>query len=65
MVSSLTMETWTKSSFCSKGECPEVLQEGKVVMFRESSSPDEILYMSPEAWDGFVKGVKAGEFDAR
>jgi hypothetical protein len=64
MVSSLTMETWAKSSFCHQGGCVEVFRRPEgVVMLRESESPDYIIYTPAESWDGFIKGVKAGEFD--
>jgi hypothetical protein len=64
MVSSQTMRNWTKSSFCRReGGCPEVKQEGDVILMRESESPDEVRVLKKAEWIGFIRGVKVGEFD--
>ena len=60
-----TMENWTKSSFCSKGECVEVFRRpGGIVMLRDSESPEDIVYLTNDSWSQFLKGAKAGDFDA-
>lgn len=54
------------SSFCSFGNCVEVgaAPDGTVVV-RDSKDVDRrvSLVFTGEEWDGFIKGVKAGEFD--
>ena len=55
------------SSFCSLGDCVEVgLMPGGSVTVRDTKDPERrmALVFTPDEWDAFVKGVKAGEFDA-
>ncbi len=56
--------SWRKSSFCASGECVEVARSDGSIVVRNSMEPRlrEVRY-TPEEWQAFVTGVKAGEFD--
>jgi hypothetical protein len=55
--------TFKTSSFCNWGECVEVSVSEHGVLMRDSKDPEHVLEFTPEEWDAFLKGVKAGEFD--
>lgn len=67
------METlaWRKASACtSSGNCVEIARypAGSVlagwVAVRDSKHPaGPILEFTPDEWDGFLEGVRRGEFD--
>jgi hypothetical protein len=59
---------WIKSSWSgANGDCVEVRLEGDAsttVAVRDSKNPDQGAHaFTPEAWIGFIEGVKAGQFD--
>lgn len=59
---------WIRSSFCDTSACVEVARsENGDVMIRDSatskSSPFWSLWFSPDEWDAFLAGMKAGDFD--
>jgi hypothetical protein len=37
--------------------------EDGMIYIRETDEPEVVAVTTPEKWDAFVKGVKAGEFD--
>lgn len=57
------MNTSIISSFCSGGACVKVtfLPSGAVVVSNTNASGG--VAFTPEEWDAFVAGTKAGEFD--
>jgi Domain of unknown function (DUF397) len=59
--------TWRKSSYSgsSGGNCVEVAQfPASAIAMRDSKDPDgPRLVFTPDEWQAFVAGVKAGEFD--
>jgi hypothetical protein len=59
--------TWRKSSYSgsSGGNCVEVAQfPASAIAMRDSKDPDgPQLVFTPDEWQAFVAGVKAGEFD--
>lgn len=58
------MSRFVRSSFCSLGDCVEVLPlpDGGVAL-RTTTAPMLDLRITASEWDAFVQGVKAGEFD--
>lgn len=62
------MTGWLRSSFCgTHGSCLEVRDRGGDMMFMRRRVAGFTLWergVTREEWDTFVKGVKAGEFDA-
>ncbi|WP_425565935.1 DUF397 domain-containing protein [Pseudonocardia ailaonensis] len=55
---------FTRSSFCSMGQCVEARYTGSGVEVRDSKSPGTgALAFTPAEWTAFVAGVKNGEFD--
>ena len=62
--SSLTSLEWQKSSFCGNSTCIEVASTPSLVALRDSKDTDRpALVYSHEAWDAFLAGITAGEFD--
>lgn len=56
--------SWRRSSFCASGECAEVAQTNGMIVMRNSRGPlGQVVHYSPDEWQTFVQGVKAGEFD--
>jgi len=56
--------TWRRASFCQAGECIEIAQRDGVIFIRNSREPRrQALRYTPEEWQSFIRGVKAGEFD--
>jgi hypothetical protein len=52
------------SSFCSGGACIGVRVSDREVTIMDTKRPDsEPLRFTPDEWQAFVAGVKAGEFD--
>ena len=56
-----------KSSHCvyPPGGCVEVAIKHERVAVRDAKNPAQISVFTKVEWDAFVRGVKAGEFDAR
>ena len=57
--------SWRRSSRCSASSCVEVAGlPGGSVAVRDGKSPDRtpVLIFSPDEWESFISGVKAGEF---
>jgi hypothetical protein len=56
---------WRKSTYSGVNGCVEVVTDGEgTVQVRDSKDPDgPHLQFSPEEWDAFIQGIKAGEFD--
>jgi ABC-type amino acid transport substrate-binding protein len=61
----LSDATWTKSSRSgAAGHCVEVAFVGQATAVRDSKNPDAgTQFYTPEEWNAFLEGVKAGEFD--
>lgn len=73
------MTEWVKSSFCDGGSCVEAAEEaeagcngGECVevahgddgnIYLRSSQGGPVLQFTPDEWDAFVAGAKAGEFN--
>jgi uncharacterized protein DUF397 len=56
---------WIRSSYCSDNACVEaaVAENGDIVV-RDSGDPNgPPLWFSPDEWQAFLDGAKAGEFD--
>lgn len=60
------MRPYVISSYCSGGNCVKVWRTRsgnvKVGSTRSDQRRHEVTF-TPDEWDVFVKGVKAGEFD--
>jgi len=54
--------TWRRSSRCSAGNCVEVEITLDRVRLRNSTSPEQMVDLTPDEWAAFVAGVRAGEF---
>lgn len=55
---------WVKSSFSGNCGCIEVQRQfDGSVLIRNSNRPEEWIQDTAQAWDAFVAGVRAGEFD--
>ncbi len=59
---------WRRSTFhrpTRLGDCVEVYQYGDgVIGVRDARYPTDLAKLfSPEAWQAFIAGVRAGEFD--
>jgi hypothetical protein len=59
---------WRKSSFSgddASRDCIEVaVAADGLIHFREGDAPDVVAVAGRVQWGAFLKGVKAGEFDA-
>ncbi|MDT0546780.1 DUF397 domain-containing protein [Streptomyces lonegramiae] len=56
---------WRKSSHSvGEGQCVEVAAWDGLVRLRESDDPAAVLGTAPAVWAAFVRGVKAGLYDA-
>jgi hypothetical protein len=54
--------TWRKR--CSTGGCVEVAETGAAVLVRQSEDPEgPHLTISHEAWEEFLRAIRAGEFE--
>lgn len=68
MKSDLSEAKWFKSSYSSgQTECVEVawLQTGAAGVRDSKNTSGPALTFEPEAWDDFMKGVRAGRFGYR
>ena len=57
---------WRRSSFCgSHGSCVEFYQfgDGVIGLRNKTNSHGYQMLCSPEEWEAFIAGVKAGEFN--
>jgi hypothetical protein len=68
---------WRKASLCQSGECVEITKRRGMIILRSSKGPRGIsvgrrgismgpysrVYYTPQEWQTFIGGVKAGEFD--
>jgi hypothetical protein len=51
------------SSFCHHGGCVGVGVDGGAIIVRSTREPDgPVLRFTDEEWDGFLSGVRNGEF---
>jgi len=58
-------EDWRISSFCSKNTCVAMRSDLDVIEIRDTKSPDiPPLRFTRDEWEAFLKGVRAGEFNA-
>ncbi len=57
---------YKRSSYCSTGGCVEVAQheDGSIALRDSKNVAKEAFVFTSEEWAAFVKGVKAGEFEA-
>lgn len=57
-------DAWFKSSYSqAQGECVEVAFRPQTVAARDSKNPDgPRLEFTPAGWDGFLRGLDAGDF---
>jgi hypothetical protein len=59
----ITAPKWKKSTRCGSATCVEVAKLDDRYLIRDSKNPDAApLAFTPEEWDAFVAGVRAGEF---
>lgn len=62
----VTQLDWRRSSLCgAHGSCVEVAATpdgGVAIRNGEIPGTASVLYFSPDEWEAFVAGVKAGEF---
>lgn len=54
---------WASSSRCEANKCVEVQMLGDVILVRPSTHPELQIAFTPDEWEAFIAGVKAGEFD--
>ncbi|WP_157248764.1 DUF397 domain-containing protein [Nonomuraea typhae] len=57
---------WRKSRFCNgNSACVEFahLADGNVALRDSKEQDGPVLVFTPEEWDAFTQGVRAGEFD--
>ncbi|MBB5075581.1 DUF397 domain-containing protein [Nonomuraea sp. NPDC059023] len=57
---------WRKSRFCNgNSACVEFarLADGNVALRDSKEQDGPVLVFTPEEWDAFTLGVRAGEFD--
>ncbi len=54
---------WRRSTRCESVNCVEAARRGHGVVIRNSNTPDLHLDVSGEAWNAFVAGIRAGQFD--
>lgn len=62
-MSYVDVATWRRSTRCEGGACVEVALSASAVAVRNSVSPEVSVDFSAPAWQEFVAGVRAGEFD--
>jgi hypothetical protein len=56
--------TWRKTTRCDSAACVEVARSNGNVYVRQSNDPDGPFLIIPEdAWEGFLRAVRAGTFD--
>ncbi|MET7937764.1 DUF397 domain-containing protein [Streptomyces sp. NPDC005322] len=56
---------WRKSSYSAgEGQCVEVAASAGIVRLREGDDPGVVLTTEPAVLAAFLRGVKAGAFDA-
>lgn len=54
---------WTRSTFCSGGNCVEAAKNGDDILVRDSKDPDRQPFgFTAGQWAEFLDGVAAGEF---
>jgi hypothetical protein len=53
---------WRKSSFCAANECVEIARMNGSVVLRSSTRPWRTVRYTPQEWQAFVNGLRAGEF---
>jgi Domain of unknown function (DUF397) len=59
----ITAPKWKKSTRCGNATCVEVAKVNDQYLIRDSKNPNGApLSFTPEEWDAFVAGVRAGEF---
>jgi hypothetical protein len=57
---------WRRSGRCESGTCVEIARIGESFAVRDSKDlSGPVLTFDPIAWEGFVDGVRAGDFDLR
>ncbi|GAA0406224.1 DUF397 domain-containing protein [Acrocarpospora corrugata] len=60
------LTAWKKSSYSDStgGNCVQVARHAGGFAVRDSKNPQGgHLYFTPDEWNAFLNGVKAGEFD--
>jgi Domain of unknown function (DUF397) len=64
MMPTLESAAWRRSSLCMNAGCVEVgAIEGLVVVRDSKLESSPVLSYTPDEWQAFIAGVKAGEFD--
>ena len=58
-------DAWFKSSYSqTQGECVEVAFRTQAVAARDSKNPNgPVLVFTEDGWDGFLRGLDAGDFN--
>jgi hypothetical protein len=57
---------WRRSSRCEAGACLEVKRVGPGVAMRDAKAAGgPVLVFRRPAWEAFVEGVRAGDFESR
>ncbi len=54
---------WRRSTRCEAGHCVEVARRDRGVAMRNSTAPDLRLEVDAQAWNAFLAGLRAGQFD--
>lgn len=55
---------WTRSTYCTGGNCAEVADTGTAVLLRDSKAPHQpATAFSYDQWREFTAAVQRGEFD--
>jgi hypothetical protein len=63
--SDLEHARWCKSTWCDANSCVEVAVLPHLVAMRNSTDPGgPVLSFSPDAWRGFLRSIRAGDFTA-
>jgi Domain of unknown function (DUF397) len=54
---------WQRGQICESGACVEIASHDETVMVRSSTSPEAVVALSRDEWQGFRADLKAGFFD--
>ncbi|MFC0529160.1 DUF397 domain-containing protein [Phytohabitans kaempferiae] len=64
MATNEVLSGWRKSQRCESSTCVEVAEAAGGMAMRDSAHPDgPVLHFSRSGWQGFVLGLRDGEFD--
>ena len=58
-----TAPAFRRARRCEATNCAEVAERDGVVLMRNSTTPETVLAIDPQAWRDFLAAIRAGEFD--